>query len=117
MSVSDVVSAVLLLTGACFAALGGVGLVRFPDVLTRLHAATKPQVLGLLLILAGAGTQLGGATAAAQLALVAIFQLATLPVTAQTVGRLARQLGEVRTDLLVRDDREEVSAGDDAGPS
>lgn len=114
MSALDIVSAVLLLAGACFTALGGVGLVRFPDVLTRLHAATKPQVLGLLLILAGVGSQLGGATATAQLALVAIFQLVTVPVTAQTIARVACQLGEKRPDLLVRDDLE-VNGTDDTG--
>lgn len=113
MTVGEVVTAVLLLGGAGFAVLGCLGLLRFPDMLTRLHAATKPQVLGLLLILAGVGVQLGAATAATQIVLVAIFHLVTVPVTAQTIGRLARELGEVRSDLLVRDDRCDTGSEDE----
>ncbi|MQA87105.1 MAG: Na+/H+ antiporter subunit G [Streptosporangiales bacterium] len=112
MNATNVVSAILLLAGACFAALGGLGLVRFPDVLTRLHAATKPQVVGLLLILAGVGTRFGDATTAAQLVLVAAFQLITVPITAQTVGRIACRLGELRRDLLLRDELGEKTRTD-----
>ncbi len=41
----------ILLSGFLSMAAGGFGIVRFPDVLTRLHAATKPQVLGLATVL------------------------------------------------------------------
>ena len=44
-------AAVLLGAFLCFAA--AVGLVRFPDVLSRMHAATKPQTLGLILFAVG----------------------------------------------------------------
>lgn len=104
MTASEIAAAVLLLSGGTFAALGGVGMVRFPDVLTRLHAATKPQVLGLVLILVGAAVHLGDVVAATQIALVVLFQLTTVPITAQTIGRVACLLGEKRADQLVRDD-------------
>ena len=52
-TVADVVSAVCLLGGAFFALAAGVGALRFPDLLSRMHAATKPQVLGLVLVLVG----------------------------------------------------------------
>ena len=48
--VVDVAGAVLLLLGAFLCLAAAVGLVRFPDVLSRMHAATKPQTLGLLLV-------------------------------------------------------------------
>ena len=51
----DIVAAILLVLGTLLSAVAGFGLLRFPDVLSRMHAATKPQVLGLLLALAGMG--------------------------------------------------------------
>ena len=52
-TVLEVVSAVLLVLGALLALTAAIGLLRFPDTLARMHAATKPQTLGLLLVLAG----------------------------------------------------------------
>ena len=57
-TIADVVSAVFLLCGAFLAFAAGVGVVRFPDLLARMHAATKPQVLGLILVLAGLSLRL-----------------------------------------------------------
>ena len=53
MSAVEVVSAVLILAGASACLLGAVGLVRLPDLPARLQAATKPQTLGLSLVLVG----------------------------------------------------------------
>ena len=50
MSALEVVSAVLMLSGVALALLAAVGLLRFPDVFSRMHAATKPATLGLLLV-------------------------------------------------------------------
>ncbi|NJQ00359.1 monovalent cation/H(+) antiporter subunit G [Streptomyces sp. PLAI1-29] len=99
----DVVAAVLLPTGAVFCLLGAVGLVRFPDTLSRLHAAAKAQTLGLLLILLGTATQVP-ARYALVLILVALFQLLTVPVTGQIVGRTAYRTGAVHRAGLVVDD-------------
>ena len=52
MRVLDIAAAVLVLGGSSLALTAAIGVVRFPDTLTRMHAATKPQVLGLLLVLA-----------------------------------------------------------------
>lgn len=49
----DTAGAVLVFTGAAICLLGVVGMLRLPDVLSRSHAATKPQTLGMLLVLAG----------------------------------------------------------------
>ena len=46
----DIVALVLVLLGAILCLTASIGLLRFPDVVTRLHAATKPQVLGMLII-------------------------------------------------------------------
>ncbi|MFG2086798.1 MULTISPECIES: monovalent cation/H(+) antiporter subunit G [unclassified Spirillospora] len=104
MSAGDVVTAVLLPAGAVFSALGALGALRFPDLHSRLHAATKPQTIGLLLILAGVAAQTGSVSAATPLILVAFFQLLTAPITAQTIGGAAYRAGVIdRTTLTVDD--------------
>ena len=51
--VADDIGDVVILGGAFWSLMAGIGLLRLPDVLTRMHAATKPQVLGLLMMLLG----------------------------------------------------------------
>jgi multicomponent Na+:H+ antiporter subunit G len=99
----DAMSAVLLLLGALSCVLGALGLVRLPDLPSRLQAATKPQTLGLLLILAGTALRVE-LQSAVTLLLVALFQVITAPVIAQLLGRSAYRGGTVRPDLLVVDE-------------
>ena len=99
----DVASAVLLLLGALSCLLGAIGMLRLPDLLARLQAATKPQTLGLLLVLAGTALRVE-LESAATLVLVALFQVITAPVISQLAGRSAYRSGAVRRDLLVVDE-------------
>ncbi|GAA3747851.1 multicomponent Na+:H+ antiporter subunit G [Spinactinospora alkalitolerans] len=108
MTANDWITAVLVPTGALFAMIGTIGLVRFPTLLTRLHAATKPDTVGLLLILLGSAFQLPDLGAAVPLALVAMFQLATAPVLAPTLGRVAYSRGETNEEYLVVDELAEA---------
>ena len=102
--VADVASAVCLLGGAFLAFAAGVGALRFPDLLSRMHAATKPQTLGLILVLAGLALRLRTGGAVWALVLVVVFQLLTAPVAAHLVGRAGYRTGKVRRDLLVVDE-------------
>lgn len=102
--VLDLVGAVLLLLGALLALAAAIGLLRLPDVLSRMHAATKPQTTGLVLVVIGAALLLRTSVDVWMLVLVAAFQLITAPVTAHLVGRLAYRSGGVREDLLHRDE-------------
>ena len=101
---SDTVAVVLVLVGAFLCLTAGLGLVRFPDVLTRMHAGTKPQVLGVLLIMVGAAVRLQGWSATWMLLLVASFQLLTAPVSAHMISRVAYRRRHVRRDLLLVDE-------------
>ena len=83
--VADVVSAFLMLLGALSCLLGAIGLVRLPDLPARLQAATKPQTLGLSLILLGTALRVELASAVT-LVLVVLFQVITAPVISQLVG-------------------------------
>jgi multicomponent Na+:H+ antiporter subunit G len=100
----DVVAGACLIAGALLAFTAGIGLLRFRDVLARTHAATKPQVLGLLLILAGAGIRLRSSVDLWMIVLAAGFQLMTAPVSAHFVGGLAYRSRHVCRDALVHDD-------------
>jgi multicomponent Na+:H+ antiporter subunit G len=114
-TVADVVSMVLLLGGAFLTFAAGVGVLRFPDLLSRMHAGTKPQVLGLMLVLGGLALRLRSGGAVWALLLVVVFQLLTAPVGAHMVGRAGYRTGKVREDLLVVDEltRDAQAAADD----
>jgi multicomponent Na+:H+ antiporter subunit G len=103
-AVADVAAMVLLLGGSFLAFAAGVGVLRFPDLLSRMHAGTKPQVLGLILVLAGLALRLRSGGAVWALLLVVVFQLLTAPVGAHLVGRAGYRTGKVRDDLLVVDE-------------
>lgn len=102
--VADIASAICLLGGSFLVLAAGVGVLRFPDLLSRLHAGTKPQVLGLVLFLVGLALRLRSGGAVWALVLVALFQMLTAPVAAHMVGRAGYRTGKVRRDLLVVDE-------------
>ncbi len=102
-ALADVVAFACLLAGAALCLTAGLGLVRFPDVLSRMHAGTKPQVLGVLLVMIGAAIRLDGWANAWMLLLVAAFQLLTAPVSAHLISRVAYRRRHVRRDLLMVD--------------
>ena len=83
----DIVTAVLVLSGSTLALTAAIGVVRFPDTLSRMHAATKPQVLGLLLVLAGAAIRLRGNVDVGMLILTATFTVITAPSRVIAIGR------------------------------
>ena len=103
-ALADVIAFACLLAGAVLCLTAGLGLVRFPDVLSRMHAGTKPQVLGVLLVMVGAAIRLDGWANAWMLLLVAAFQLLTAPVSAHLISRVAYRRRHVRRDLLLVDE-------------
>ena len=108
MTVLDVVASTCLLTGASLNLLGAVGIHRFNDIFARLHAATKPVTLGLLLLLLGAGLALGETGAAMKFALAAGLQLITAPFGIQLLGRAAYHTGTELSPDTVLDERASV---------
>ncbi|GAC1490412.1 MAG: monovalent cation/H(+) antiporter subunit G [Pseudarthrobacter sp.] len=116
----DTVTAVFLVAGALLSLAAAVGLLRFPDLLSRMHAATKPQVLGLFLLLAAIGLQMRTWWVWPVLLVAWIFQLLTVPVSAHMVGRAGYRTKHMHRELLSSDDLEAVvqkaakSARDDA---
>jgi multicomponent Na+:H+ antiporter subunit G len=66
----DIVSSALLVLGAFFFLAGTVGLLRFPDIFSRLHAVTKADNLGLGFIVAAIALQSGSLAVALKLVLI-----------------------------------------------
>ncbi|GAA2547278.1 multicomponent Na+:H+ antiporter subunit G [Neomicrococcus aestuarii] len=100
----DIVTAVLLLIGALMSMAAGVGLWRYPDLLSRMHAATKPQVLGLFCLLLAVVVQLNQWVWLPVFALAWGLQLLTSPVSAHMVGRAAYRTKHLRQDILIKDE-------------
>lgn len=116
-TVADVLAAVCLLGGSFLTVAAGMGVLRFPDLLARTHAATKPQVLGLLLMMLGLGLRLRDGPIVWMLVLVALFQMLTSPVAAHMVARAGYRTGKVRRELLVVDElTRDLEAADAEAP-
>jgi multicomponent Na+:H+ antiporter subunit G len=104
----DVVSAVFMIVGAVMSLAAAIGLLRFPDLMSRMHAATKPQVLGLFLLLAALGLQMRTWWVWPVLLVAWIFQLLTVPVSAHMVGRAGYRTKHLHKELLSTDELEAV---------
>ena len=111
--IADVLSLIFLIAGAFMVFSAAVGVVRFPSTLARVHAITKPQTTGLLLMMVGTIIRLTGAEDfgvhergdIGMMVLLVLFALMTNPVTAQRMGRIARREGlyGADTDLVVNE--------------
>ena len=93
---ADLLGLALLLAGAVLCLSAAVGLVRFPDLFTRMHASSKPQVLGVVLVVLGIALRVREPAVWGGLALVALFHMVTVPVAAHMVGRGSLRTGQVR---------------------
>lgn len=102
--VLDALSLVCLIAAAGFSGAAGLGLLRFPDVLSRLHAATKPQIFGLLLVIAAIALHDRSWMTLLALLPVFVFQCLTAPIAAHMVGRAAYRTGQLDDDSLVVDE-------------
>src|SRR6478609_5673318 len=107
-AVIDAVSAVFMVVGALMSLAAAIGLLRFPDLMSRMHAATKPQVLGLFLLLAAIGLQMRTWWVWPVLVVAWIFQLLTVPVSAHMVGRAGYRTKHLHPELLSIDELEAV---------
>ncbi len=89
MSVAEWIATGLLLGGAAFFLTGTVGLVRFPDALSRLHALTKADNVGLLLICAGLAVLGGSVLQAGLLLMIWLMAMLAATVSAHLIARRA----------------------------
>lgn len=100
----DVVAAVFVVLGGLLSLVAGVGVLRFPDALSRLHAGTKPQVLGLVCVVIAIALSARSWSVVLLLVPVVLFQLLTQPIAAHMIGRAGYRTKNHRRDLLLVDE-------------
>lgn len=96
----------LAVAGAALVLLAGIGVVRFPDLYARMHAATKASTVGVGFIGIAVAAGLEGGSAKAAVAVGFIFF--TAPCAAHFIGRVAYRAEGVDVDLSTRDDLADV---------
>ncbi len=93
MSIADILSSALLITGAFFFLSGTIGVLRLPDVYTRLHALTKADNLGLGLTVAGLMLQADSIPGALKLFLIWLLVIASSSTISYLLAHNARVSG------------------------
>ncbi len=88
----DWIVAFLLLAGGFFVFVAGLGILRLPDVLIRMHASTKAGTLGAGLIFIAVAVHFGDTVSVSLAILTVVFLLITAPVAAHTIGRAAYRM-------------------------
>jgi multicomponent Na+:H+ antiporter subunit G len=102
---SEILGGILLVAGSAFLLLGGLGLVRMPDVFNRIQAGTKATTLGTLLSLAGLACL--RPDWGVKLLLIGMFILFTNPISSQVLARAAHRGGAEKSSLTTVDRLEE----------
>lgn len=90
---SDILSNALMLIGALFLLLAAVGVVRMPDLFTRMQPATKAATLGIACTMLAVAVHFGEIDVTSRALAAIVFFLLTAPVTAHLVGRAAYFVG------------------------
>lgn len=97
---------ILIITGTLLMLIASVGLLRMPDVYTRMHAATKAVSLGAGLILIGVAVEFGNLMVTTKAITTTVFIFLTAPVAAHLLARAAYFRKVPRWDKTVIDELE-----------
>jgi multicomponent Na+:H+ antiporter subunit G len=107
--IPEIIAAVLLVAGALFCVIGTIGVLRFPDLFTRMHSAGITDTLGALLVLVGLMVLAGWSLATAKLLFILAFLWMTSPTVTHTLAKAARH-GRVFPLITGEPDREDQSS-------
>jgi len=100
----SVLIALLLVLGALFMLLAGIGLLRLPDLYTRMSATSKAATLGASLVLLGAALHFGTAAAVGRALVIVAFLFLTAPLAAHAIGRAGYRRGSPPWEGTVADE-------------
>ena len=129
---TDAATGILWVVGSSFAFLAALGVLRMPDVFTRMQASTKASTLGLGCLLIGTALQFADLASVIRVVSIAAFTFLTTPVAAHVIARASyradiplwdgtvldeRQLDPGTTDRSTVLPRDEGADGVDAAPS
>lgn len=103
-AILTLLGSLFILAGALFTAAAALGLFRFKDLFARMHAATKPQMLGLLLICVGITLTWRTWHWALVCTVVVAIQLLAAPIGSHMLGRTAYRTKVGQMSALVADE-------------
>jgi multicomponent Na+:H+ antiporter subunit G len=89
----EIISVLLLFLGSMFVLIASIGLLRFRETFTRLHATTKATSFGLLMIIAGVGLFFLTAIVVIKSVLVIVFIYLTAPLAAHSISKASDKEG------------------------
>ena len=101
----------LLIIASIVIFMASIGLLRMPDLPTRMHATTKAGVLGLTLIVLAVGIFFNRVDIFAKVLAMILFTMITAPIAAHAIGRAAYLSGVVFWSGTVRDELKEHYIG------
>lgn len=97
-------AALLMVTGAVFSLLAAIGVLRLPDLYTRMHAASKAGVVGAGLVLLALALASGDGPVILRAVLGILFLLLTTPVAAHLLARAAYRAGQQPASVTIVND-------------
>ena len=100
----QLVGVCLITAGVALTFFTALGMLRLGSLFSRMHASTKPQVLGLVLMCAGLACVMQSTHVAATLALVVMMQFVVAPISAHMLGRATYRLGQTDYEAIVVDE-------------
>lgn len=100
----DWLVALLVLVGSVFMCLAALGVLRLPDLLTRMHATTKAATLGVALIMLGVSLHFAVESVVARALGIILFIMMTAPVAAHIIGRAGYFVGTRLWDGTLKDE-------------
>jgi multicomponent Na+:H+ antiporter subunit G len=95
MIMGDVISICLMLSGFFFFTTATLGLLRFPDFFTRLHATGKGDTLAVLLSLLGVAVYNGFSLTSVKIVFIAVFMFLAQPTATHAISRAGLRSGHV----------------------
>ncbi|MCP4382627.1 MAG: monovalent cation/H(+) antiporter subunit G [Hyphomicrobiales bacterium] len=113
------IGGVLVVIGAVLMAIGALGLVRMPDVFTRMHAASVTDTLGVALVLIGLVFFAGWSLVSVKLILLTLFIALTSPTATHAVARAALHAGikpRDHSDETIEDVDPQIEEGEQSKP-
>jgi multicomponent Na+:H+ antiporter subunit G len=112
----NVAAVVVAALGIILMMVAGIGLLRMPDLLTRMHASSKAGTLGAALVLLAVALHFGDAAVTVRVVVVCAFLLLTAPIASHVIARAAYRVGVPLSDETVVDELAEMlcdARGDD----
>lgn len=103
-TVMDIAAISLVLLAGVLSLAAGVGLLRLPDTMQRLHAGAKPQVLGVIVICVALMLRTPSLPVLALGSLVIVFQMLTQPIAAHMAARTSYRQDSYIPELMVHDE-------------